>query len=84
MEEKDKNNINKPIVKCQKVICLWNATEQGQKYREGQEGSWKWLEQAVVRRQKPEQRLEGAEEVSQPCRPWERSAVKEWLLVQRP
>ena len=37
MEDKEESNLNKLITKCQKVINLWNATEQGQEGAEGRE-----------------------------------------------
>lgn len=37
MKDKEENNINKLITKLQKVINLWNATEQDQEGGEGRE-----------------------------------------------
>ena len=37
MEDKEESNLNKLITKCQKVINLWNTTEQGQEGAEGRE-----------------------------------------------
>lgn len=36
-EDKEESNLNKLITKCQKVINLWNTTEQGQEGAEGRE-----------------------------------------------